>query len=114
MAKTYAWSNIAVHDGNKRSTVKPGTEVTAESLNTDEDGFNELLDSGAVRTEPWPKGLSVANPAGDSPNSHRLKQAKNQLDRIQAESRSDGGTVPEPDGNGEDDGDNGSKHNPFA
>lgn len=46
----YAWSPI--NNGGKM--VKVGEKVSAGSLKIDEDDFNDLVESGAVRTKEYP------------------------------------------------------------
>jgi len=92
MAKTYyAWSPIQVHDGEKLSTVQPGTEVTKDSLHTDEDHWNALIEGGSVRTTEWPSDLDPKNPNALSPNEHRLAKLRKEREALEAEMAGVGG-----------------------
>lgn len=89
--KHYAWSHIRMHDGKKLQTLPPGTEVDAEKLGMDEDGFKELVESGSVRTTKWPEGLDPKNPNALSPNQHRLQQLRQQREQVEADMYATGG-----------------------
>jgi hypothetical protein len=57
MATYYAWSPIATGRDEKTWQMqykKPGESVSASSLNVSETQFQQLVDSGAVRTAKYP------------------------------------------------------------
>lgn len=61
----YAWTNFALeHDewGRPSKTVKPGDVVTQEILKVSEESWNQLIQTGQVREQPYPK-----LPTGSSP-----------------------------------------------
>jgi len=95
--KYYAWSNIHFHDGEKLEVIKPGTVVTQEKLGYDDDAWDEILEGGAVRSTPWPKGLDPENPNAMSPNEHRLAQLRNQRESLESEMAGVGGSSTQDD-----------------
>jgi hypothetical protein len=57
MASTYyAWTNFTVVDenGKRTGTVQPGDTVTAADLGVSDEDFQAYVDSGAIRTVPYP------------------------------------------------------------
>ncbi len=97
--KYYAWSNIQHRekDGGKLVTIKPGTEVSQTDLGYDDDAWAELLEGGAVRPRPWPKGLDPDNPNGQSPNEHRLRLLREQREGLEEEMAGVGGSSTQDD-----------------
>lgn len=95
--KYYSWSNIHHHDGEKLEIIKPGSTVTQEQLGYDDKAWDELLEGGAVRTTPWPKGLDPDNPNAMSPNEHRLAQLRNQRESLEEEMAGVGGSSTQED-----------------
>jgi hypothetical protein len=95
----YAWSFIKVadKDGNIER-IKPGTEVTEESLGTTDEHWDELLESGAVRSSEWPGGLSPDNPNAYSPNEYRLMKLRQDREKLEEEMAGVGGEQPTPAG----------------
>ena len=96
MAKMFAWSHIHFHDDKGRKVAKPGTEVSADSLGLDEEGFKALVEAGSVRSTPWPKGLNPDNPSAPSPNQYRLQQLRARVAEVEAELNSPGGESTAP------------------
>lgn len=76
MADTYyAWSNFkdVVADLAKpdvKTSFKPGDVVTKEKLGVDQDNWDALVESGAVRVKKYP---DMGNYEG-SPREYRLEQ----------------------------------------
>jgi hypothetical protein len=69
MAKTYAWSRFILERNEWGQQVKyaePGDELDQKSLKVDDDEWQALLDSGAVRETPYPEDV----PDGVSPQEH--------------------------------------------
>lgn len=67
----YTWSSIK----NGKEEVKVGTEVTASSLNLSKVEFGQLIESGVVRTMPYPP-IDTRNPNAVSPVDFYAKQRK--------------------------------------
>jgi hypothetical protein len=95
--KYYSWSNISHWDGDKLITIKPGTEVTQEGLGYDDAAWEELLEGGAVRPRPWPKGLNPDSVSSLSPNEHRLRTLRLQREQLEEEMAGVGGSSTQDD-----------------
>jgi hypothetical protein len=55
MATHYAWTRIVGADKDgKPFTVQRGEKVTATMLNVNSTEFDQMVDSGAIRTKPHP------------------------------------------------------------
>lgn len=90
----YAWSSIHYHDDdNGRKIARPGTEVTKDMLGESDEGWDALLEGGAIRTTPWPEDLDPANPNALSPNEHRLRKLRLERERLEAEIAGVGGSA---------------------
>lgn len=91
--KFYAWSPIKYHDGESLKTIKVGSEVSRSSLKTTEEHWAELLEGGAVRPTPYPKGLDPSNPNAPAPNTHLLMKLRKERERLEAEMAGVGGSA---------------------
>jgi hypothetical protein len=58
MATFYAWSNIE----SSKGTVSVGGVVTADKLGVSKEGFAELVEAGAVRTQKYPETNQYESP----------------------------------------------------
>lgn len=73
--KYYAWTVMKVTGENgKVTTIKPGDEVTANSLGISREDFRAYLQSGAIRTTPHP---DVPASYTGSPVEYRKEQIAN-------------------------------------
>lgn len=67
MADTYyAWSKIDTKRnewGQALTTLMPGEEVSQDQLGVNDDEWKSLLDSGAVRKDPYPEIANTTSPA---------------------------------------------------
>ncbi len=63
--KYYSWSNF------KGTDIKPGDEVSANKLGVNAEEFKAFVESGAVRTVPYPK---LPEGYAGSPHEHRVAQ----------------------------------------
>lgn len=78
MATYYAWSPIrgAVHSNGDTINVRVGDEVSADDLDMDDEDFQYLIDTGAVRTTKYP----VAHDSPLSPVEHFKQQAAQMME----------------------------------
>lgn len=73
MAKTYAWSvfHTEFNEYNQPTkSVMPGDEVTADKIGVDKETFEDLVERGVVREQPYPEDL----PDDLSPNEYFRQQ----------------------------------------
>jgi len=77
MADHYAWSNFqADYDEEKRQftkKIKPGDEVSQADLGVDDDEWESLVESGAVREQEYPEAIASGE-YPDSPNKYFTEQ----------------------------------------
>ena len=78
MAETmYAWSNFTA-DWNKEDNkwefkAKPGDEISQIDLNVEDDEWDAIVASGAVRPQEYPKAVADGT-YPDSPNKYFVEQ----------------------------------------
>jgi hypothetical protein len=82
----YAWAPIIVGVEDKLSTIPVGDKVTPKDLGTDSDGFQEYVNSGAVRPYPYPDMPKTANPSSplDFMRNEITKGQEDEEARLQA------------------------------
>jgi len=87
MADLVAWSSIKSAKNNgtekepewKEIIVKPGESVTQDALALDDEGWKQLLESGSVRTMPYPE---MPETYQDSPVQFMREQARKAAEGI--------------------------------
>jgi len=102
MADTVAWSNFqANYDEEKRQftkRIKPGDKVSQADLGIEDEEWEALLESGAVREQPYPEAVSEGG-YPDSPNRYFLDQlqkaAEGQLSADEVKELQASGAMPE-------------------
>lgn len=75
MAKYYAWSNFRLadeKDGTVTTALRVGDEVTQAKLAIEDEEFEYLLETGAVREQPYP----------DMPDGDTRSPAKFMTDQV--------------------------------
>lgn len=87
MADLVAWSRIEYGDRNTdpnnvdpttlRQVIKPGESVTQDKLGLDDDQWNQLVTSGAVRARPYP---DMPDTYQDSPVNFLMDEARRAAD----------------------------------
>lgn len=73
----YAWSNFQA-DWNKEENkwnfrAKPGDEVSQSDLGVEDDEWEALIASGAVREQEYPEAVATGE-YSDSPNKYYIEQ----------------------------------------
>lgn len=87
----YAWSNFTIEhnqQGQATKTVKCGQEVTRQSLNVSEKDWEDLIEAGAVRPQPYPDIPDNVAPA-EYFRSQNAARASGKLTHREVQERSD-------------------------
>lgn len=72
----YAWSPIL----HAKGRVNVGEEVTAEKLGISDDEFNELIESGAVRSQKYPEDVR----GSESPREAQLRKVREAGENVES------------------------------
>jgi len=102
MADMYAWSNFqAGYDDEKRQftkKIKPGDEVSQADLDVDDEEWEALIASGAVREQEYPRAVAEGEYL-DSPNKYfadqMAKAAEGQLTGDEVKELKSAGMMPQ-------------------
>jgi hypothetical protein len=86
----YAWINFVIErneHGQPSATLKPGDEVTQQDLGVSDEDWQQLIEGGSVRPQPYPKIPDNLSPAEHFRNQEGTR-AKGLLTEEQVQERS--------------------------